>query len=411
MCAFYHELMNTNKTAMNHSISSDSMGLKEWMPLLGLTASAFLVNTSEYIPIGLLSGIAADFHLTEAGAGLLISSYALAVMLLSLPLMLLASRIEQKRLLIGTLSVFAAFQVLSAAAASFPLLILARLGVACAHAVFWSIASPLAVKLVPDSRRSLAISMVATGTSIAMIAGMPIGRMIGLAAGWRMTFVSMGAASALVTVFLLAVFPRMANGGAFSLRELPGLLKSRALMSLYCFTVLIVTAYYMSYSYIEPFLQQTAGLSAEAVTRVLMLYGVAGLFGSFLYARCFRRAPLRFITATVLSMTAVLFLLRPASENVVFIVLLCAFWGIVVTAFNVTFQGETIHCAPEGASAIAMSIYSGLYNLGISLGSEFGAMVTTHLSIDAIGYVGGILAVFASAYCLLRFTKLLGTYD
>lgn len=380
---------------------------KELLPLIGITCATFLLNTSEFIPIGLLTDISKDFGITESHAGLVISIYALVVMLLSLPLMLLASRIEYKRLLIGTLVVFTVFQFCSAMSHSFAFLVLSRAGVACSHAIFWAIVTPLAVKVVSEKFHSLAISMVATGTSIAMIAGMPIGRMIGLSFGWRMSFFSMGVTMILVIAYLLLVFPRLENDSKFSIGDFSALFKRRALVSLYIFTVLTVTSYYLSYSYIEPFLIKIAGFSETAVTDVLMLYGFAGLIGSFLYARFFQKMPIQFIGITVICMTVVLFLLLPAASSPVLIIALCAFWGIVVTAFNVSYQGETIHCAPEGAATIAMAIASSLYNFGISLGSEIGGQVTAHLSVADIGVVSGCLGIAAALYCCLRFLKLL----
>lgn len=152
------------------------MTLKEWLPLLGITVSAFIFNTSEFMPIGLLTDIADSFHITEAHAGVLITVYSWIVMLLSLPLMLLLNKIDFKRLLLGTIALFGIFQMLSAFSASYEMLMISRIGVACTHSVFWSIASPAAVSVVSEKFRSLALSMVVTGTSIAMILGLPLGR-------------------------------------------------------------------------------------------------------------------------------------------------------------------------------------------------------------------------------------------
>ena len=168
------------------------MPLRVWFPLVGLTLSTFIFNTSEFIPIGLLTDIASDFNMTEAGAGMLISVYAWVVMLLSLPLMILASKVEPRKLLLGLVAAFSAFQVMSFSSVNYAMLMASRIGVACTHAIFWSIISPIAVKIAPEEHRALALSMVVTGSSIAMILGMPIGRMIGLHIGWRMTFLSIG---------------------------------------------------------------------------------------------------------------------------------------------------------------------------------------------------------------------------
>ena len=125
----------------------DGITLRQWLPLIGLTCCAFVFNTSEFMPIGLLTDIAASFSLTEAQAGIMISVYAWGVMLLSLPLMVFASRFEFKRMLLGVLAVFSLGQFLSAVAPTYPILVCARLVVACAHAVFWSVASIMASRL------------------------------------------------------------------------------------------------------------------------------------------------------------------------------------------------------------------------------------------------------------------------
>ena len=140
------------------------------------------------MPIGLLTDISNEFHMTEAQAGVMITAYSWTVTLLSLPLMLLVCRIQPKKLLLGTLSVFAVCQVLSVISSGFTFLVLSRIGVACAHSIFWAIASPVAVRVVAKEHQSKALSAIITGTSIAMVIGMPLGRMIGLQIGWRMTF-------------------------------------------------------------------------------------------------------------------------------------------------------------------------------------------------------------------------------
>ena len=204
----------------------DGITLRQWLPLIGLACCAFVFNTSEFMPIGLLTDIAASFSLTEAQAGIMISVYAWGVMLLSLPLMVFASRFEFKRMLLGVLAVFSLGQFLSAVAPTYPILVCARLVVACAHAVFWSVASIMASRLVDTRHGALAISMIATGSSIAQIFGLPIGRAIGLAVGWRMTFAVVGALSAAAVVYQAAVFPAMPVGERFTVKQLPELLKN-----------------------------------------------------------------------------------------------------------------------------------------------------------------------------------------
>ena len=166
----------------------NGMSAKELLPLTGIAFSAFVFNTSEFMPIALLVDIAADFQVSESQAGILITAYAWAVCVLSLPLMVFASRFGFRNLLLGLVALFGTCQVLSALAPGYWTLMAARIGVACAHAVFWSIASPAAVRVVRIEHQSLALSAIVTGSSVAMICGLPLGRVVGLALGWRMTF-------------------------------------------------------------------------------------------------------------------------------------------------------------------------------------------------------------------------------
>lgn len=378
----------------------------QWLPLLGLTFSAFIFNTSEFVPIGLLTDIANDFQITEAHAGLLITIYAWVVALASLPLMLLVSKVEFKRLLLFVVALFALSHILSSVSSNYMTLMVSRIGVACSHAIFWSIASPLAVKVAPEGKRSLALSFIVTGTSIAMIVGLPLGRIVGLFLGWRMTFLCIAVLAALVFVFMAIVFPKVPNQNPVSLRNLPGLVKTPALTGIYILTVVAITGHYTGYSYIEPFMAQVAHLRESAITFALMLFGLAGIVGSILFSKKYDKHPVAFINVAVYGIVAFLYLLQPASISMGSTLLVCVLWGIAITAFNLVFQALIIQFAPQ-ATSIAMSIYSGIFNVGIGSGALIGGYTCTYLSLGWIGYIGGTISLVAAFYCTKRVLPLL----
>ena len=382
------------------------MRARQWLPLLGLTVSAFIFNTSEFMPVGLLSDIGGTFALTEAQTGLMVSVYAWAVMLLSLPLMVAASRIEFKRLLLGVVALFAAGQVCSAVAPTFALLVLARLLVACAHAVFWSVASIMATRLVSAQHGPLAISMIATGTSVAQIFGLPIGRAIGLAVGWRMTFALVGVVAACLVAYQAAVFPAMAAGEAFSLRRVPGLLRNRLLVGIYAVTALYASGYYVGYSYIEPFLARVGGFEPGLITAALMVFGVAGLAASALCTRFYDGHRRSFLLASVTGVAASLLLLAAAARaGLPAVAAAFMAWGVCGTVYGIAFQAEIIRCTRADDSAVAMSIYSGIFNLGIGTGTAIGGAVVTALGVGAVGYVGGAVVLAGLAACTALVTR------
>lgn len=374
----------------------------QYIVLLGLTIAAFIFNTSEFMPIALLSDIAEDFAMSTAGVGIMITAYAWVVAILSLPLMLLASSMEFRKLLLATIGLFCIGQIVAAAAINFYMLLVARICVACAHSIFWSIAAPIAVQLVSKEHRSMALSMVATGTSVAMIVGLPLGRVIGLAIGWRMTFACIAITAFATMVYLFFVFPEMTNDSSFSVHELPTLLKNRVLKSIYVVTVLTATAYYTGYSYIEPFLSRVALLSDTWVTMILTIFGVAGFVGSCLFTIFYDHYRYQFIRGSFIAITIPLWALHIGAGSVYIILGLCVLWGIASMAFNITLQAEVMQCVPVKASAVAMSMYSGIFNIGIGTGTWFGGMVMTYSRIDYIGYAGGMLAMIATTYCMAK---------
>ena len=374
------------------------MSTKNWMALIGLTCAAFIFNTSEFIPIGLLTDIANDFSTTEAQAGMIISIYAFVVMLLSLPLMIVVSRFEMKKLLASVIFVFVVFQLLSAVSTGYYMLMLSRIGVACAHSIFWSIVSPLAVRTVPDKYKSLALSMIATGTSVAMIFGLPVGRIIGLHIGWRMTFLCIGIFAFLLMIYLMLVLPKVPSRGTFSLKKLPALLKLPVLLGIFILSFALATSYYTGYSYIEPFLKQVAGLQDNWITTTLVIFGAMGILGSLAFSRFYNKNPYMFTSIVLFSIFGCLLLLQTAAFYSVTIILLCALWGMAFTSSNVVLQAEIINNSPVESTSVAMSIFSGLFNLGIACGTYIGGQVCTHFSMADIGYAGAALALITFVY-------------
>ena len=376
------------------------MNYKTWLPVIGLTLSAFVFNTSEFMPIGLLTDIANDFNITEAHAGMLISVYAWMVALLSLPLMLLVCRMEMRRLLLSIVGLFIVSHVCSALSATYWQLMLSRIGVACAHSVFWSIATPMAVRSVPDDKRSVAIGIVSTGTSVAMVVGLPLGRVIGMYVGWRTTFACIAAVALLIFLFISMVFPKMPSHNSFSVKKMPLILKNSVLMSAYVTTVLFATAHYTCYSYIEPFLGQTGGFDADTVTAILIAFGAAGAVGSVIFSKYYDRGRHTFCALTIGGVMVALLLLRASAVSIAAVVAVCVLWSAMATAFNVAFQDTIMRYSPEGAAPIGMSIFSGIFNLGIGCGAFIGGLVCTHLTIADTGYVGGAICLAS----LLTFT-------
>ena len=289
--------------------------------------------------------------------------------------MLAFSKTENKKLLLSVVALFIVSHIVSGVSSGYYMLMLSRVGVACAHAIFWSIVTPLAVRVAPEGKRSLALSLIITGSSVAMIVGLPLGRAIGLMVGWRTTFLIIAAVSAIIIMFLAVALPKMPSDNDVSFKSLPTLLKSpHAALHLCPDNCCHNLGHYTAYSYIEPFLGQIAGLSDGWITMVLSAFGVVGIIGSWFFSRYYDRHNLAFIRFALLGICTFVLLLRPAAFNPACIIIVCILWGLAINSYNLAFQSEIIQIAPHG-TAIAMSIYSGIYNVGIGAGALVGGTV------------------------------------
>ncbi|ANF78249.1 sugar transporter [Salmonella enterica subsp. enterica serovar Kiambu] len=375
-----------------------------WLRVVTLAIAAFIFNTTEFVPVGLLSDIAESFHMQTAQVGIMLTIYAWVVAVMSLPFMLLTSQMERRKLLICLFVLFIASHVLSFLAWNFTVLVISRIGIAFAHAIFWSITASLAIRLAPAGKRAQALSLIATGTALAMVLGLPIGRVVGQYFGWRTTFFAIGMGALITLLCLIKLLPKLPSEHSGSLKSLPLLFRRPALMSLYVLTVVVVTAHYTAYSYIEPFVQNVAGLSANFATVLLLILGGAGIIGSLVFGKLGNRHASSLVSIAIALLVVCLLLLLPAANSEAHLAILSIFWGIAIMVIGLGMQVKVLALAPD-ATDVAMALFSGIFNIGIGAGALVGNQVSLHWSMSAIGYIGAIPACAALVWAVLIFRK------
>ena len=377
---------------------------KQWVSVCALAVGAFIFNTTEYIPIALLSDIGQSFGKPATEVGMMITVYAWIVALLSLPLMLMTKNIERRKLLLMLFALFALFHALSFFSWKFHILLVSRIGIALTHAVFWSITASLAVRLAPTGKTNQALGLLSTGTVLAMVLGIPLGRVVGQYFGWQLSFLLIGVCAAGVMLVLAKNLPALPSQNTGSLSSLPSLFKRRNLMLLYAMTVLIITAHFTAYSYIEPFVLQVGGFKAEQVTIVLSLYGLAGFAASYLFGKWFAKSQRLFMLGAVAVILLSALLLLPFASFPYAVYALVFIWGVAIVIVSLGMVSKVLAFASD-ATDVANSIYSGLYNVGIGGGALLGHYVTVWFGLSNIGIAGALLAAAGLAVCGLLFKE------
>lgn len=370
-------------------------------PLLALAAGAFGIGVTEFAPMGLLPVIASDLGVSIPSAGLLISAYAIGVML-GAPLMTLTTgRVPRRALLIGLMAIFTLGNLIAALSTSYEMLLVARLITSLNHGAFFGVGSIVAASLVPDNRRAGAVAAMFMGLTIANVVGVPLATWAGDLVGWRAAFWGIAVLGIIAMAALRLTLPKVAaDAGGDMASELKVLGRGPVLLAL-ALTVISSTAMFTVFTYIAPILQQETGASIGFVTSMLVTYGVGLTVGNWLGGRFADRSVDRTLIVTLAALTVLLIAFAALMPLAVPTVVVIFLWGVASFALVPPLQMRVMEAASD-APNLASAVNIGAFNLGNAIGAALGgAVIAGGLGYPAVALAGAAASASGLALVLL----------
>jgi predicted MFS family arabinose efflux permease len=374
-----------------------------------LAAAAFIYVTAEILPVGALSPISRDLHVSVVYVGTLLTWYALVAALTTVPLVRWTAHWPRRRALMLSLTCLTVSQVISALAPNFAVLAAGRVLCAVTHGLLWAVIAPIATRLVPPSHAGRATTSIYVGTSLALVIGSPLTAALSLMWGWRLAVVCVMAAAAIVTVAARAMLPEMvltedqlACVGPRSRHH-----RNARLITVSLLAMVAVTGHFVSYTYISVIIRDVVGVRGPNQAWLLAAYGMAGLLSVTLVARPLDRRPrgavilcMAGLTAAFVVLTALAFGDRTTTVATALIgTAAIVLWGAMATAVSPMMQSAAMRNGaddPDGASGL----YVTAFQVGIMAGSLSGGLLYEHsvamMLTTSAGLMGLALAGIAA---------------
>lgn len=384
---------------------------KTTFPLLGLLAlstTAFLTILTETLPAALLPDMARSLGQSPSGIGQLVSVYALASALAAIPMVALSRALPRKPLYVGLVLSFAMANAVTALSTSYGLTAASRFVAGLAAGVVWPVICGYAIRLVAPEHMGRAVAITLAGSTVAMVAGLPLGSMLGELLGWRYSFGLLSLLSLLVIAWVLVAVPPASGDRAQRRDAVFDVLRTPGLRPILLATVSAILAHYTLYTYMAP-LARTLELPG-GTAQGLLLFGAGALAGVLAAGRLVD-AWLRGLAMAAQACTAAAMVLLWAHPPLTLICAVLFAWGASFGVMPTVFQSATGRVA-AGNAELATAMLTTIYNLGIVGGGVVGGALIaggdmSSLPLFSLGAI--LLSLLVVATCGQRAFPRTGT--
>ncbi|WP_428376833.1 MFS transporter [Lichenicoccus sp.] len=365
-----------------------------WFAVFSLALGVFSLVTAEFLPASLLTPMAATFGASEALVGQAVTVTAATALVAALLAAVVTRRMDRRLVLMGFSVLLIASNLLVALAPDLMVLLLARVLLGAALGGFWSMATAVAMRLVPPALLPRALSMIFSGVSIATIVAAPVGAWLGHLFGWRSVFLLAMAIGVVTLLFQAASLPRLASIGEARLRTLTEVLLRPGIgLGMLC-SVLVFGGHFALFTYIRPYLEDVAGVGINTMALILLGFGIANFAGTLIAGLLLERSLRLTLTVMPLVIGAAGLALAGLHAGAPTRALLMALWGMAFGGVPVGWSTWLARSVPDEAES-AGGLLVAAVQLAIASGAAAGGLVFG---------MTGVVGVFASGGLVLLLT-------
>jgi predicted MFS family arabinose efflux permease len=390
-----HEAGNTGSASKDGGAGQDA----SWAGVASLSVGVFALVMSEFLPASLLSRIASDLNVSEGVAGQSVAMTAVVAAISGLTMPILLSRTDRRHLMI-LLSVLAvASNLLVAVAPNYPVLLIARVLLGVAIGGFWSLAISMTARLVPASKLGLGLTIVNIGVSLATVAAVPLGTLLGEAWGWRAVFGLAAGVGVIAIVVQFVALPSIRTTASPGFRPLFQTLRSRLIQVCLFAMALMGAGHFAGFTYIRPAGADIGDLEPDHIAVLLLVFGVGIVVGNLvagpLADRRLRLAALLF--PLVLGLAMIAFALLGGNAAALFIA--AALWGMGFGGLPTVIGTWLARAEPRHLESVG-GLQAAVFQLAIAVGAAVGGLLVDDAGVTSAFVVGGIASVVGAVMLL-----------
>lgn len=346
---------------------------RAWGAVSAVALGTFVMVTTEFLPIGLLSPMARDLRVSQGTAGLMVTAPGIVAAIAAPVVAIVARNTDRRLLLMALASLIVVSNAIVALSADFGIVLAGRVLLGASVGGFWTFAAAVGRRLVPETDGGRATALILAGISVGTVVGVPIGTAVGALAGWRWAFGAVAALALLAVLGQSALLPPLPSRQAFTFRDLHSLLTVPRAAWGFAATALIAGGHFAAYTYFEPFLVDVAGFNPDGLSWALAAYGVTGVLGNFIGERVAAGSARNAFVGVGVALGAAALLAIAFESNVYGVSVAIALWGAAFGAVPVAVQIWTYEAAPEQfetSSALLVSVFQVALAAGAYAGGE-----------------------------------------